>query len=272
MAWASIVGLIISLSIFAASIKMSTDNWRIFINYPSILMVLGGAFAASFVSFRGRYVTKALFMGLKTLQKQKINPQSLKDDIKRFMDWARKFNKSGVEGLEEVKDPDVFVSRCIYLAKQEYPVEEYRNMLEDFIDHDYDRQMVSANILSKIGSIAPAFGMVGTLVGLIIMLQSMGNDPSGIGRGLAVALITTLYGVMFAKMLFEPFAGKIKEVLSIQKFRRILLLEGFVLLLSRKDPYFIMDRLNCKLDPGLLYDDRIDLPKTSGERAAGTNS
>ena len=206
------------------------------------------------MSFRGRYVFKAVVAALMTMKRQLISPQTLCNDVRQFVTWSRIYSKAGLEGLEAETRGDVFLERCIYLAKQDYPEADFRKMAFDFIENDYYRQLVSANILSRLGQIAPAFGMVGTLIGLIIMLQSMGSDPSGIGKGLAVALITTLYGVILAKLFFEPYAGKVKEILGIERFRRSLLLEGFALLIAKRDPYFIMDRLNCKLDPKFIYD------------------
>lgn len=265
----SIFGLIFSLVVFLGSIRMATEQWQIFIDLPSVLIVAGGVFATSFMSFRGRYVFRSIWAGLKTIKKQRITPQSLCDDVKQFVAWARIFNRAGVEGLHAVTEGDPFLERCVYLAKQEYAEADFRLMIEDFIEQDYYRNLVTANILNRMGAIAPAFGMVGTLIGLIIMLGSMGKNPGGIGTGMAVALITTLYGVIMAKMFFEPFAGKIKEILGIERFRRMLLLDGFSMLLARKDPYYIMDRLNCKLDPRYIYDFEKERSQEKGDTGKG---
>jgi len=200
---------------------------------------------------------------------QNISPQSLCDDVRQFVQWSRIYTQSGLEGLQAVTKGDIFLERCIYLAKQEYSEGDFRKMVVDFIENDYWRKLVSANILQRLGQISPAFGMVGTLIGLIIMLQSMGGNPDGIGKGLAVALITTLYGVIMAKMFFEPYSAKIKEMLGVERFRRSLLLEGFALLIEKRDPYYIMDRLNCKLDPKFIYDFEAE---REAERAKNADS
>jgi chemotaxis protein MotA len=103
------------------------------------------------------------------------------------------------------------------------------------------------------GTFSPAFGMVGTLIGLIIMLDNMQGDPTMLGKGLALALITTLYGVLLAQLLFKPAAAKIQQKLEIDRFRNILLTEGFVMLAEKKDTMTIIDRLNSYLSPVARY-------------------
>ena len=266
MSVSSLFGLIASLSVFVLAIFFHTENWRIFMDMPSIVIVLGGALATSFLTFRGRYVFKALWTGILTFRGQKITSASLASDVKQFVVWARILNKSGLEGLQSETKGDIFLQRAIYLAKQEYSEADFREMMQDFIDSDFERQVVSANILSRFGTISPAFGMVGTLIGMVLMLGAMGSNPQGVGAGMSVALTATLYGLLLAKMVFEPMAGKIREILSIERFRRSLILEGFALLLARKDPYYIMDRLNCKLDPKHIYDFEAERKEASGSK------
>ena len=106
---------------------------------------------------------------------------------------------------------------------------------------------------------APAFGMVGTLGGLNGMLGAMGGSPEDLGAGLAVAMLTTLYGVLFARVLFLPAASKMQQREQIFKFRNSILVEGFALLAEKKSPRFMQDALNAFLDPSIHYD--IDAAK-----------
>jgi chemotaxis protein MotA len=110
------------------------------------------------------------------------------------------------------------------------------------------------------GGACPAFGMVGTLIGLIIMLDKMGGDPAALGAGLAVALLTTLYGVLFARLIFLPAGAKIMQREQIVRFRNNMVAEGLVLLADRKSPRFIQDKMNSYLDPALHFN--IDKMKT----------
>ncbi len=103
------------------------------------------------------------------------------------------------------------------------------------------------------GAAAPAFGMIGTLVGLIVMLAAMGGDPTQLGAGLAVAMITTLYGVFFARLIFIPCATKIMQREQIVRFRNTLISEGLALLADNKSPRFIQDKMNSFLDPAIHF-------------------
>jgi chemotaxis protein MotA len=113
--------------------------------------------------------------------------------------------------------------------------------------------MVQALILKNMAAAAPAFGMIGTLVGLVIMLESLATDPESLGPGLAVALLTTLYGVLFARLVFLPAASKVEQKEGITRFRNFLVTEGFSMLAEHKSPRFIQDRMNSFLDPSIHY-------------------
>ena len=134
-----------------------------------------------------------------------------------------------------------------------YTGDEVRAMLSAAAEGYYQRAMVQVNILTNMASTAPAFGMIGTLVGLIILLQTLGGDPSGLGPGLAVALLTTLYGVLFARLVFMPAATKIQQKEDIERFRNFLVTEGFAMLAEHKSPRYIQDRMNSFLDPSIHY-------------------
>ena len=122
--------------------------------------------------------------------------------------------------------------------------------IEGYIKRDNN----ATEIFYQMAEYAPAFGMIGTLVGLIIMLDNLGGDPAGIGQGLAMALVTTLYGVLLARLLFMPAANKSQQNHSIIRYRNYVMLEGFVMLAEDKSPRFIQDKLNAALDAAVRYD------------------
>ena len=115
---------------------------------------------------------------------------------------------------------------------------------------------------------APAFGMIGTLVGLIVMLQSLTANPDGVGDGLAVAMLTTLYGVLVARLVFIPAASKISQKEGIMRFRNFLITEGFAMLAEQKSPRFIQDKMNSYLDPSMHYNiaKRVERRTNNGRR------
>ena len=113
----------------------------------------------------------------------------------------------------------------------------------------YQRDGKPSEILTNIGAYAPAFGMAGTLIGLVVMLGNMGADPAAIGSGMAVALITTFYGVMSARLIYLPIGVKLGAKNDETLFRNLLVTESLVLLAERKSPRYIQDKLNAFLDP-----------------------
>ena len=115
--------------------------------------------------------------------------------------------------------------------------------------------MVRASILNTMANVAPAFGMLGTLIGLVMMLASLdASDPSSLGTSLAVALLTTLYGTLFAQLLFKPASRRAEQKEQIMRFKNQLTAEGFLLLISQANSVEIQDHLNSFLDPAIHFD------------------
>ena len=116
------------------------------------------------------------------------------------------------------------------------------------IESETERNGRPTDALKKMGGDAPAFGMLGTLIGLVIMLGNMGGDPSAIGPSMAVALITTFYGIILARLIFIPIATKISARNNVTQFKQNLEMEGLVLLAERKSPRYIQDKINSFVD------------------------
>jgi chemotaxis protein MotA len=114
--------------------------------------------------------------------------------------------------------------------------------------------MVKATILNTMANIAPGFGMIGTLVGLIIMLSELDGGDSNLGQGLALALITTLYGVILAQLVFKPASRRAEQKEQIIRFKNQLTMDAFLLLLNRANSLEIQDHLNSYLDPAIHFD------------------
>ncbi|MDA9677886.1 MotA/TolQ/ExbB proton channel family protein [bacterium] len=136
-----------------------------------------------------------------------------------------------------------------------YDKENLRGKLETFISSSYQRNMVRASILNTMANVAPAFGMLGTLIGLVMMLASLdASDPSSLGTSLSVALLTTLYGTLFAQLLFKPASRRAEQKEQIARFKNQLTAEGFLLLISQANSVEIQDHLNSFLDPAIHFD------------------
>ena len=125
-----------------------------------------------------------------------------------------------------------------------------------------DAKMTDA--LKKMGGDSPAFGMLGTLIGLVIMLGNMGGDPAAIGPSMAVALITTFYGIILARLVFIPLSTKLAARNDVSLFKNVLQMEGLVLLAERKSPRYIQDKINSFVDVQEQFSIDRDLNNPSG--------
>jgi chemotaxis protein MotA len=253
----TVLGLVIALSLFIGSIITQTDNWGIFLSASSVVIVLGGTLTAAFVSYEPRYVILSLKLIGKIVFAAKIGRGVLKAEVGRVIRWAYTVQKSGIPALEaEAKKSvkgDKFLRFGIEMVISGYTGAEVRNILDTTIDTTFGRNTIQVHVLNYMGGACPAFGMVGTLIGLIIMLDNMGGDPSALGGGLAVALLTTLYGVLFARLIFLPAGSKVMQREQIVRFRNNMVAEGLVLLADRQSPRFIQDKMNSYLDPALHF-------------------
>ncbi len=257
MSLTTLVGLLAAFGLFVGSIMMSTDNFLIFLSLSSFLMVVGGTLASTFVSYEPRYVLLSLKLIWRILFSPKVGRNVLKSEVGRIIRWAYTVQKSGPPALEaEAKKAvrgDKFLKFGVEMVISGYTGEEVREILTNAIESTFGRNTVQVDILRNMGGAAPAFGMIGTLVGLIIMLDNLGGDPTELGAGLAVALLTTLYGVLFARIVFMPAATKIQQREEIVRFRNYLIAEGLSLLADKKNPRYIADRMNSFLDPAIHF-------------------
>jgi chemotaxis protein MotA len=254
----TLFGIFLGFGLFIASIAMNTSNIGMFFDLPSFLMVVGGTLAAAMVSFRGAYVTKALKELAAVIIPLNINPASLYKDVALIIQWAKVAVRDNIRDLErevsKLPEEDEFLKFGTSLLVSNYDSSELRAMLTDAIETRFERHIVGHHILKTMAAYAPAFGMIGTLVGLIIMLDKLGGDPSQIGKGMSMALMTTLYGVLFSQLMFKPGAEKIKEKQEIMRYRNYMIMEGLIMLNDKKGAIAVQDRLNSFLDPKYHFD------------------
>lgn len=251
-------GILLGFGLFLLAIFTRTDNYLMFLNLPGFLMVIGGTFAAGMISFRGRYVTKSLRDLFGILIPQNINPQSLYHEVGLIIEWGVQNQKGGVKKLEDSIDKtefsDPFLTYGTKLLLSDYKPDEMRTMLNNALETSFERDMVPSYVLRTMGNYAPAFGMIGTLVGMIIMLDNLGGDPGQIGQGLALALVTTLYGLLLSQLIFKPAAEKVKEKSEIMRYRNVMMMEGLLMLADNQFSTAIQDKMNSFLDPAYHFE------------------
>lgn len=260
ISWDTTFGIFAGFGLFAFAVWSSTDNAMVFWSVASLSMVIGGTIAATMISYQAAYVMKTVKALFGILVPTNVSASSLFADVGRLLEWSQDVRQKGPAVLDEQLENaeanklDSFTKYGLGLLSSGYKSDELRLLLFEFTETMYDRAQVQVGVLKTMAQFAPAFGMIGTLVGLVIMLDNLKADISQLGAGLALALITTLYGVIAANLIFKPAALKTDQKNNVIRFRNTLLSEGFVMLSEKHDPLKMQDRLNSFLDPGIHFD------------------
>ncbi len=245
----TVCGVVFGFLVIALGILHETKDWQVFLSPSSLAIVFGGTVTVTFIGFRFQYVWNAFIATLKIFLKQSVSAKTLMLDVKVAIDWQKKFQAEGQAAYESISksSKEEFVKYIFNLASTGYKPDDIREFGTTSIEEHYFRHMQESTILSTMGSMTPAFGLVGTLLGLIVMLGKL-EDPSKLGPGLSLALTATLYGLLFARFVFMPSSTKVKQTLSIERFRHFLLLEAIVLIMEKKSAMYIQDKMNSYLD------------------------
>jgi chemotaxis protein MotA len=251
------IGLILFAIFLEAHGRGFGEALLMYVHFGGLMIVLGGTMASAFISYEARYVIIAIKSAFRIYSAPPINRGLLKSEVGRVIRWGYTVQKSGLPALEaetkKLKNTDKFLAFGLDMVIAGYSGEEVRHILNTTIETTFGRNMVPSSILKNMGGIGPAFGMVGTLLGMVMMMANMGGDPSAMGGALATALTATLYGVVSARFLWFPAAEKIKQREEIVRFRNYLVAEGLALLAERKSPRFIQDKMNSYLDPAIHF-------------------
>lgn len=236
---ATIAGILAGSTVVAIAILIGGDVGT-FVNLPSILIVVGGGFAATVIRFPLANVFHAIALGGKVAFTHKnTNPKEMIEQIAELADVVR---KEGPLGLENVEIEDDFLAKGARFVADGYEQEIIVDMLERERDLNLERLDEGQRIYKAIGDAAPAFGMIGTIVGLVQMLSAM-DDPSTIGPAMAVALLTTLYGAVIANLIALPIADKLSTKGKIVEVNQTLSIDGIIQLSQGKNPSLIREML-----------------------------
>ncbi len=260
ISWDTLLGIFAGFGLFAWSIYSSTDNSLIFLSVASVSMVVGGTFSATLISYQSTYVFRTIKALFGILIPHRVSAGTIFADVGQILQWSQDVRDHGPAILDDkLENPeehnlDDFTKYGLGLLSSGYKGDELRDLLFEFTETIYERAQVQVGVLKTMASYAPAFGMIGTLVGLVIMLDNLKADAGQLGQGLALALITTLYGVITANLIFKPAALKVDQQNNVIRFRNTLITEGFVMLSQKADPLKLQDRLNSFLDPKIHFD------------------
>lgn len=254
---ATLAGTFFGFALVLGAIAHGTENYHSFMSLEGLLIVVGGSIANAFMSYQSRYVLEAFQAIWHTIKKPRATREGLNTEIMRLVKWAYLVHAKGLQGLEsELKGARIGEPLLRYgleLVATDYSSDKIRDMMGTAVEAEFERRIAPVTVLKNMASTAPAFGMVGTLVGMVIMLQGVEADMSKIGNGLAIALLATLYGILFARLVCLPAADKLLQKEEIMRFRNIMVAEGLALLAEKQNPRYMQDKLNSFLEPSIHF-------------------
>jgi chemotaxis protein MotA len=249
---ATIIGIVSGLGLICYTI-ISGGNANIFIHVPSMMIVFGGAWAATLVNFNLSEV-----IGVMGVVRNAFRSASLEEIklIKQFIELAKVTRKDGILAIDRElkKIDDTFMRSGLEMAVDGTEPETIQAVMETELSYIKERHKRGQMIFQSLGTYAPAFGMIGTLIGLIAMLKNL-DDPSSIGDGMAVALITTFYGSLLANLVFLPIAGKLKNRSAQEIGTKELIIEGVLSIQLGEHPRNIRRKLLNFIPPKMRPED-----------------
>ncbi len=251
---ASLIGVLAAFGLIIGSIIIGGGSFNSFIDIPSGMVVIGGAIAAALISFPLKKMIGAPMVAKKVLLNKQEDVRDLIEQLVGLAETARRDGLLALESqLDEVKSD--FIKLGVQMAVDGTRPEVIEDILRTDVEALSNRHREGKAVMDQLGRFAPAYGMIGTLMGLIMMLSNM-DDPSSIGAGMAVALITTLYGAIVSNVIFLPFAEKLGFLDKQEKVALEVVIRGIMAIQSGENPRVIEQKLNTFLPPKMRKSDK----------------
>jgi len=260
---ATLIGLILGLAAIMTGILVGKGNPLSFWDAPAFFIVIGGGLMAAFVAFPIERIGRLVSVMFHTLRGPRAKPEEL---IPVLVGLARRARREGLLALE-AEMPGIdneFMRRGLQLVIDGADPESLRDILSTDIALMRERHASSRSMLEFMARVCPAFGLVGTLIGLVLMLRNLRNEPNQIGENMAVALVATFYGVVAANLIFVPMANKLSLRSEEELVAYRLTLEGIMSIQSGENPGMVAEKLRTYLPPGRRDLVSADMPTTEG--------
>ena len=244
----TIIGLTLAFGLIVLSMALGGSGLGIYVDLNSFLMVIGGSFAAMMISN-----PLARVLGVSKILNHvfRIPNYELEKTISTLVNFSERARREGLLALEDdIEDVgDEFLKNGIQMVVDGTDPEIIKAILYSDLEQLESRHSIGIKFFSDWGSLAPAFGMIGTLAGLIAMLANL-DDPDAIGSGMALALITTMYGSIFANAALIPFKNKLEDRDQEERLTREIMIEGILSIQAGDNPNILKFKLVSFLDPG----------------------
>lgn len=240
---ASILGLVLGTALIILAIVTSSEI-TLFIDIPSLFLVVGGAFSAALIKYSIQGYLGGLKEGFKTVFfESDEKPREIIDLANKLSRIAR---RNGLLGLEDEPIDNAFFKKGVQMCVDGSAPEFIQEVLQKDMHYTLERKSLAEHIFRSLSDLAPGFGMIGTLVGLISMLSNL-DDPAALGPGMAMALITTLYGSLMAQLFFIPMADKIESKIDATRNNMSLIIDSVMGIYNGMNPQILDELLETYL-------------------------
>jgi chemotaxis protein MotA len=238
------------------------SNPLTFIDIPSVLIVVGGTLATACIKFTLADVLNSMKVAMKAFSVKLGSPD---DIIQEMIGYTRIAKTEGLIALESQKPKDPFSAKALRYLADGYDEDVVADILNKDIRLTLQRHSIGQNVFKGMASSAPAFGMIGTLIGLVQMLSSM-SDPAAIGPSMAVALLTTLYGALIANLVCLPLADKLALRSQQELINKSIVRETAVAITHGVSPMVLEESLRIYLAPKLREKTGVNSNGSKGKK------
>ena len=239
MDFASLVGIFSGIMLIVGAIFLGGDVHN-FINVPGLMIVVGGTVATTLLTFQFKDVTAAFKAAYFVFTKEKEDPNRIVATMIKLCHLSR---RQGILELSKIKTKSTFLKKACGLIADGSDAEMIRAALRTEIESLKLRHFIVQDVFRKMGTYSPAFGMLGTLIGLVQMLSRL-QEPSAIGPAMATALLTTFYGSLLSTLFFLPIAGKLKARTVMEVMDLEIMMEGAISVLENNNPLLVYEKLS----------------------------
>ena len=236
---ASLLGICSGIFLIVAAMVLGGDVHN-FWHEPGFMIVIGGTIAATLLTFQLRDVCAAFKAAFLVFVRSKLDPNETIDSILKISNISR---RKGLLGLEDLQVESPFLRRACTLITDASEETLIRSTLRTEIDSMKMRHFVIQDVFRRMAIYAPAFGLLGTLIGLIQMLSDL-QDPQTIGAGMATALLTTFYGSLLSTLVFMPIAGKLRTRTVMEVINLEIIFEGAISILQDNNSLSVYEKLS----------------------------
>ena len=249
----TLIGIVVGNALILSAMLMG-GTMDMFVDVAGLMIVFGGAVSACLMAFPMKEVIAAFKAAMFCMTADKMEPNAM---VQTMCDLCTVTRKSGLVALSKMKFEEDFLRKAANLIADGTKEDVIRDALTIEIDAMKARHAVIQDVFMKLAAYCPAFGMIGTLIGLVQMLANL-SDPAAVGPAMAVALLTTMYGAMFANMLWNPIGAKLASRTATEVINLEITFEGACAILAEGNPMTVYEKLSSYIPAK----SRVGLTKT----------